>query len=356
MAAAPGPKPDMDKLAPINAAVLPYGAPAGSVFFCKTSYFQGKARQVEIALTPLGFALLERPVPQRAVVKLYASIIDVPQIDFAGPRSIVIHHGQELIDIECMEIGEVITRLTQVRALIMYDCGAQAEMIFQKFPPEQAPPQTPVLQIPANLPPMRYMAACAKYGDRPDIRTRTTFLRCEFTDRTIVSFDSQMTTPCHAGIVSFALERMPSLRVITFTGYAPTLIGRIIHKVLKRNKNVQVIYLGGYKDFRFELMNFARLEDPSVVSWNFSDLQFSDVRLCSLLAEIALYQGDIQQFEISRTKFTIQSARLLDQVLRVAQCFRSLEFLTVEEIDIAAGDALAAYTGIAHAEIGRAHV
>jgi hypothetical protein len=97
-------------------------------------------------------------------------------------------------------------------------------------------------------------------------------------------------------------------------------------------------------------MNFSQLPDPSVVSWTFSDLQFFDLRLCSLLGEIALYRGDIQQLHITKAKFSIQSGKVLDQVLRVSQSFRALEYLTIDDIDIAADDALPVFTSLTHTE------
>jgi hypothetical protein len=95
-------------------------------------------------------------------------------------------------------------------------------------------------------------------------------------------------------------------------------------------------------------MNFSQLPDPSVVSWTFSDLQFIDLRLCSLLGEITLYRDDIQQLHIMKAKFSIQSGKVLDQVLRVSHSFRALEDLTIDDIDIAADDALPVFTSLAH--------
>jgi hypothetical protein len=118
---------------------------------------------------------------------------------------------------------------------------------------------------------------------------------------------------------------------------------------LKKSKRMLSVSIGGYNDFRFELMNFSQLPNPSVVSWTFSDLQFFDLRLCSLLGEIALYWGDIQQLHITKTKFSIQSGKMLDQVLRVPQSFRVLEYLTIDATDIVADDALPVFTSLVHA-------
>jgi hypothetical protein len=49
-------------------------------------------------------------------------------------------------------------------------------------------------------------------------------------------------------------------------------------------------------------------------------------------------------------KFSIQSGKVLDQVLRVPQSFRALEYLTIDEIDIGADDTLPVFTSLAHAE------
>jgi hypothetical protein len=46
----------------------------------------------------------------------------------------------------------------------------------------------------------------------------------------------------------------------------PMLAGRIILKILKKSKRMLSVSIGGYKDFRFELMNFSQLPDPSIVS------------------------------------------------------------------------------------------
>jgi hypothetical protein len=58
-----------------------------------------------------------------------------------------------------------------------------------------------------------------------------------------------------------------------------------VSRILKKKKNVHCINFGGYNDFRFELMNFARLEDPSVVS---DRLWFLDIPQCIKDSDVSL--------------------------------------------------------------------
>jgi hypothetical protein len=78
---------------------------------------------MEIALTVIEFSILEWPSATNVNVTLFASIIQIHQIDSIGPKTIACHLGAEIIDIECTEITHIIWRLIQLCARIFYDCS-----------------------------------------------------------------------------------------------------------------------------------------------------------------------------------------------------------------------------------------
>jgi hypothetical protein len=122
-----------------------------------------------------------------------------------------------------------------------------------------------------------------------------------------------------------------------------------VWKILKKNKKVAAIYIGSYKDWQFELLGFSTSPKPSCLSWTFSDIQFLDVRLCSLIAELTDYQGEFQQLSFSRMRMSLQSVEILDQALCISPCFKSLEFLAVNEIEIPEKEVFPAFKKLCHA-------
>jgi hypothetical protein len=195
------------------------------LYSCKTDYFQKKGRQTEIALTAIGFGILERPSVTKVNVTLFASIIQIHQIDSIGPKTMACHRHRMHRDYRHYHAPHTTLR-TNSRRL-----RPESEKVFQNLPPDQIPSQMPLAQPPPNLPPLRYLAASARYQDRFCVRTRGAFIRCEMPDRTIISFDAQMAERAHTSVTSFALERAPALRVLVFHGFAPTLAGQVIRKI-----------------------------------------------------------------------------------------------------------------------------
>ncbi|KAK8883262.1 hypothetical protein M9Y10_045913 [Tritrichomonas musculus] len=182
---------------------------------------------------------------------------------------------------------------------------------------------------------IRYEAICSIYRQQSNSYLTKKFTKFEKTQRTFISFTQEAEPIVHPCVLSFPLITETNLSFIQFKRLCPNMVCSVVSHIMKYSEHLTTVIFEDYPDLKVEQLNFLNLKNPSVVSWHFRNCFFkSHDNLIRLFRHFSLYQGDIQTLQLDRIYIDTKIATEIDYRLDTSHCFKSLEILSLINLDI----------------------
>ena len=312
---------------PIREVIETYGE-TSSISGAKSPLKHGKMKKCRCKVCPAGLFITSKKRRAKFNGKGFISNFDIKSIELQPKNTVILRLSgdQPDITVSVPDPSEFVNLLcswhnkllAQPLSLVGFDQGIQA----------QEAGRTPFSAA------FRYITACAKYKGLFDQATFDLFKRFDRGDRTSIVFSSALESPIHANTIVYPLIHEQSLNTVVFRGFAPVIVGRVVHSLCKKGKSVRTIVICDYDDFQFELMKFDKVENPWPVSFVFSNLRMPDARMPLLISEISEYRGSIQSLVWDQVKFTALMLKCFESFVIMKRCYLSLEVLRFSNLDV----------------------
>lgn len=329
---------ESNQLKDIGNVIQQYNTSILDSYSIKAQINEKKIQSYFLVNTPIGFFLISQPkLMKKPEVNLFVSLFDIIGFDFINNTQLICHYKiQNSILIEITNYRRFIQTIVDQHYQLLIGSSLYKSFIFKNFPiPIQ--PSSELSPI-SNEVTLRYISMCAKYQQSIDPETMNIFEKFQRTDRFFITFTSKCKSVNNYHIISNILIHEPFLRCVKFDFYSPQIVCKIIYSLLKHNKNIQIITIRNYNELNFEQLGFDKLTNPSVVSWNFSNLMLSNDRIPSFFDGFSHYQGDLLRLTIEHFHFSYNYAKSICKSISEGYCFRTLEVLNMNYIDCSRQD------------------
>ncbi|OHT02370.1 hypothetical protein TRFO_30565 [Tritrichomonas foetus] len=158
----------------------------------------------------------------------------------------------------------------------------------------------------------------------------------EETNRTYIRLGYFANPVFNYKILTFPMICETPLSIVRFDSIAPQLICKVIHMLVKHLKSLSTIILENYSNLQYELLCLETIPNPSVVSWHFIRIFYSEQcrnRLSGFLKCFEKYHGSIQNFHLEDVFCNKSTSNSLVNCLK-AKCFSTLEFLILRDLKL----------------------
>lgn len=321
---------------PIREVIATYGE-TSSISGAKSPLKHGKMKKCRCKVCPAGLFVTSKKRRAKFNGKGFISNFDIKSIELQPNNTVLLRLSGDQPDIIVMvpDPAEFVSLLcnwhnkllAQPLSLIGFDQSIQT----------QEGGQAPFSAA------FRYVVACTKYKGVFDQATFDLFKKFDRGDRAGIVFPSTLESPIHANTIVYPLIHEQALNTVVFRGFAPVIVGRVIHSLCKKTKSVRTIVICDYDDFQFELLKLDKAENPSPVSFVFSNLRLPEPRLPLLISEISEYRGSIQSLIWDQMKFTPIMLKCLESFIIMRRCYSSLEVLRFSNLDVKKDETFAVF-------------
>ena len=315
-----------------------------SPFTSGASYDPGKGKPTnsEICVSTIGIFLFNRKKSKKkSALQLFMSYMDIESIgrNDEGDLEFTGRDGSCLATINVDSVSEFLTSMQKCFAAMMNGSGLKLQLkggLRSAPPPEEVGP---------NNVSLKYLSMCAKWKWDVDPDLLAVFSEFEKGSRRMICFGKEL-APTVPWLIGPPLYYEKDLRVLVLDGFAPMYLGLILQDILSANHYITSCTLSSYdsNDLCLETVRLQDIQNLSVVSWTLSNLDLNVFAWSVLWSMFRYAAGAIQQFTVHKVAMDSQKIHDLNVSILDGHAFRTLESLTLEEIEIQAGDVVALYS------------
>ena len=263
---------------------------------------------------------------------------------------VIIIKSQPLI-LEFSNISIFLNRINQFYAIFFYPTQEKKENnVFTKLrilnPPVAIKQPTQQAEAFNDKMSLQYYSLCIKYNQQIDPQTIQAFRQFEGSSKACFTITKKCAVPENYKTISLVLIYEPNVRILKFDGFAHCIVCKIISHILKYNHNITTIVIQNYDDIIYSQFGFKVIKKPSALSWTFVNVNLLFQQTIELFTQFTDYHGDIQMFSIYKMKFNPEVAKHLSAILSTSFCFRTLEILEINGLEVFVEDSLNIYNNI----------
>ena len=306
---------------------------------------KGKGKSCIIVVNAAGVFLL-RPksgVKQYPIGK-WMSVWDVLEARYVNPRRRVLISQNGELDFWSDHARKAMDVLIAVRKALYQQTTDKNPIRMVDFPEEvQVKQHANVLDVKLLLP-LRYVSFCVRYNEPVDNYTLAMFKNVG--SGGVITLDEKCVAPAELKVIIDPLIMGGWYRSVILKNYAPQLVGRIVHFMLKHT-SIQTMILEGYSALVPSQLQLDDVvvpgQDKPAMAFVFRLCNLGANVLCEFWQQLMRFQGQIQRITFMDMDFPRQALVEFENLSRNAQSMKTVEKLefirttmvgvTVQDID-----------------------
>jgi hypothetical protein len=289
----------------------------------------GKRKKCGIVVTLAGLSLFRPEKGRRLKVAEFAPTYDITEITYADPKRRQVITKNESFYFITEHAEEAVAWLVAARNALVPDLPIR----LTKFPVEVRVPPIEDFIKSQSISQLRYVALCCR-SQIPPAENLIDFFRELTAGHDTIYFEESFDAPFDLKCLLNPLRAVDGFRVLHCRGFAPLIVCRIVHHLVKHSKSLRTVILEDYstlipQQLRFDGLKFPPNESLSLV---FSRVILPEQTFQDLMQCLAKFAGEYQRLSFNGMRMTNQVCKLLFGGLKKMRCCRTLEMFELDSL------------------------
>ena len=217
------------------------------ILFCEKGSMpreKGGQKKCTIIVDPSGMYFYR---PKEDKPKLFVSVYDITEICYCDPKRRDIQKSDNSSTyFICDHADDAVRCLVCARRALYYDISDPSPIRLKSFPTEPSIPPENTLAGEFTVSQLRYACLSLQYRRMPDPSLLGAMRKMVATNSRTFVLDESVAGPDILASVVTPICLCNRVEIIVFKGYAPYVVCRIAHFLLKKSKSISTIIFDGY--------------------------------------------------------------------------------------------------------------
>jgi len=294
----------------------------------KTSY-QGRRKKGLIVVDFAGLRMSRSVSSLKAGIDtLFVPTYDVERIRYIDRkrRELVTPRGK--VAFSCSHADEAVACIVRWRRAL-FPRGDRRPIELIDFPEAPSLPDGRGLVNENDLAMLSYRCACERYNEVPDGALLSLFQTPDSGSIRSLVLSAACKLTSAPGCVVEPILQLGRLEVVRFRGFAPRVVCRVAHFLLKRSSTINTVVFDSYAKLEPVQLRMQSIRNTGrgALSMVFRECRLAGSVMVDLIKELARFPGEFQRLSFNAPRLTKGVCQALLEAMMRARCFRTLEVL-----------------------------
>jgi hypothetical protein len=295
--------------------------------------FKGKKKKCFVVVYPSGIGFFATHAGVGVMDSDFFPTYAISELVWTNPKERAVVTMRSSVGFICDHPDDAVSCLLASRAILFAGCADPSPIRLFGFPGPIPPAPTPPLDC--TLSQLRYLCRCFQFGV-PPAEVTLSFFRGVDPDRNPVLLLDERSGPAPEDLRCLLrpLVQLGTFRGVHLHGFAPFACCRVVRSLLKHVRTVRTVVFEGFSSLHPCQLRMGALKPDGPLSFVFVRCPFSEGLFGRLVDELGSFAGEYQRLTLGGLKMTARMLRDLVEALRRGRCFRALEVLELDGIDV----------------------
>lgn len=265
-------------------------------------------------------------------LSMFISTYNVTEVINSSPTRRDVHTKVRKVYFQCDHPDLAVEDLITSRAQLFFNSPDPISIKFTGFDITPTPKIDVSRPLP-DLPTLRYICFCARYGFQPHQSLIDFFKTADARISRLVCLDETCEAPTNIKCLIIPIIQLGKMITFHFKGFAPFTICRFVHHILKHSDCVRNVILENYTDLVPQQFRLEGLKNKAPFTFIFRSCSFTEPVFDHLLGEFQKFPGEVQRLAFNQVSLTPNNLINLLKCISTARCMRTLEILELDQIE-----------------------